>query len=254
MRREFEPGYILHTRPYRDTSIIIDFLSRDHGRVSLLAKGARSAKSRQRQFLQPFTPLLLSWQGRGELKTLTQAEATGPSFGLRGSGLYAAFYLNELTIRLFSQQDQHTHLLPSYELALSRLVQIESVLAVEPVLRSFELSMLQLLGYGLDLSTDADGNPIRSGQLYCYIPEHGFVMSVADADCLLIPAEHLRAMAADEWADPAVLRSAKLLLRGLLSPLLGSRPLQSRALFEQLRTISTEQSAHLQQPRLSHPD
>lgn len=231
MRTELQHGYILHARPFRDTSLIIDCLTRDWGRLSLLARGWRAGKSRQKPALQPFTPMLLSWQGKSDLKTLIHAETAGAHFPLQGLGLYAALYLNELLVRLLPVQDAHVVLTAVYEEALAALLPVTTVLAAEPVLRRFELNLLAHLGYGFDFSADAQGQPIRPDWLYHFVPEHGFSPALPHGRGLALPGAHLLAMAAQDWSERAVQRSAKALLRAVLQPLLGARPLLSRELF-----------------------
>ncbi|MBU3069920.1 DNA repair protein RecO [Aestuariicella sp. G3-2] len=232
MRVELQPGYILHSRPFRDTSLILDCLTEDYGRLSLIAKGARSAKSRQRQLCQPFTPLLLSWQGKSSLKTLTSIESRQLPLGLKGEFLFSGLYLNELLTRLVPEQDSCPEIYQSYEVALGQLA---DMLPLEPVLRAFELRMLEDLGYHLDLSRDADGLDLRAEEMYQWWPEQGWRLASDTLTAQSFPGVHLQAMREGDFQDPQTQRSAKVLTRILFKPLLGERPLQSRKLFQKTR-------------------
>lgn len=232
MRVELQPGYILHSRPFRDTSLILDCLTEDYGRLSLIAKGARSAKSRQRQLCQPFTPLLLSWQGKSSLKTLTSIESRQLPQGLKGEFLFSGLYLNELLTRLVPEQDSCPEIYHSYEVALGQLA---DMLPLEPVLRAFELRMLEDLGYHLDLSRDADGLELRAEEMYQWWPEQGWRLASDTLTAQSFPGVHLQAMREGDFQDPQTQRSAKVLTRILFKPLLGERPLQSRKLFQKTR-------------------
>ena len=161
LRVELEPGFVLHHRPFRDTSLLLEVLSMEHGRVGLVARGARGPRSRLKGLLQPFRPLLLSWQLRGELGTLTAAESAAvsappPSGGERLLGLY---YLNELLLRLTARLDPHPGLYQGYAAAVAALA---DQAALAPELRRFEKRLLDVLGYGPELRFDATGWPVAS--------------------------------------------------------------------------------------------
>lgn len=228
MRIELQPAYILHTRPFSDTSLILDCLSAEHGRLSLLAKGARAAKSRQRQLCQPFMALLLSWQGKSSLKTLIAIESRQLPLGLQGDYLFSGLYLNELLTRLLPEQDSCPEVYQSYATALHQLADRAPL---EPVLRSFELRLLADLGYHLNLTHDADGAALQPDELYQWWPEQGWRTASDQLRVPLFPGRHLLALQAEDYRDPQTLRLAKILSRMLFQPLLGTRPLQSRKLF-----------------------
>ena len=133
--------------------LLLEIFSEAHGRVGLVARGVRSAKSRQRGDLQPFRPLRLSWSGRGELGTLTGVEADGVAPPLQGPGLYSAFYVNELLVRLLARQDPHPPLYALYRDSLERLARCTDI---EPVLRIFEKRLLEEIGYGLLLDCEVE--------------------------------------------------------------------------------------------------
>lgn len=228
MRVELQPAYILHTRPFSDTSLILDCLTADYGRLSLLAKGARAAKSRQRQLCQPFVSLLLSWQGKSSLKTLIAIESRQLPLSLQGDYLFSGLYLNELLTRLVPEQDSCAEIYHSYATALQQLANRDPL---EPLLRAFELRMLEDLGYHLDLVRDAGGAALRADEVYQWWPEVGWRIASDRLTAPLFPGRHLLAMQAADYRDPQTLRTAKILSRILFQPLLGNRPLESRKLF-----------------------
>jgi DNA repair protein RecO (recombination protein O) len=239
-RIQLQPAYLLHRRPFRDSSQLLEVFTLDHGRLSLVARGV----SRRRRggalgaLLQPFRPLLLSFSGRGELATLTAAEAAGAYLPLAGERLYSALYLNELLSRLLHRHESHPALFSDYGLALEAL---GDVAALEPVLRRFELRLLDELGYAIDITRDADsGEPLQLNAAYEVDPELGLRTAVGQAASgrtRLLGAD-LAAIAAGELEGP-VLASAKRLTRELLSPHLGPEPLRSRALFKQRPRAAT---------------
>src|SRR5690606_35883758 len=152
MRLELQPAFILHVRPYRDTSLLVDFFTPTCGRVSAVARGMRQRKSTARVLLNPFTRLLISLQGKSELKLLTAVESDNRFFNLQGEQLYSGFYLNELLMRSLPVLDAHEQLFGFYEQSLMAL---QAGQDLEPVLRSFELELLAELGYGVDFEQDA---------------------------------------------------------------------------------------------------
>lgn len=233
LRVELEPGFVLHHRPFRDTSLLLEVLSRDHGRVGLVARGARGPRSRMKGILQPFRPLLLSWQLRGELGTLTAAEgaaATGlPPGG--GEALLGLYYLNELLLRLTARLDHHPGLYESYAAAVTALA---SRAALAPELRRFEKRLLDVLGYGPELRFDTAGQPVDPGQAYAYLPAAGLAPCREDAPGALSGAS-LLALAAEELPDARALADARRLLRAALDVHLEGRPLKTRELLAQLR-------------------
>lgn len=230
MRVEQQPAYVLHTRNYRDTSLLLELWTPEYGRVAAVARGARNpGKRSQKLYLQAFTPLLVSWTGRSSLKTLTTREASASMGRLQNEYLYSGLYVNELLVRLLPHEDPHPGLYQAYEILITRLLGCTDL---EPVLREFEFLLLEELGYGIELAFDAEaGEAITAKQLYCYLPEIGLVPFRPDlqklptyrGDCLL-------AMSSGRY-DEEVRVSAKRLLRQALSAQLGDKPLNSRALF-----------------------
>jgi DNA repair protein RecO (recombination protein O) len=233
-RVQLAAGYVLHQRPYRESSALLEVFTEEYGRLGLVARGVRSAKSRQRGELQPFRALRLSWQTRGELGTLTGLEPDGMAPSLHGSALYSAFYLNELLMLLLVRHDPHPGLFATYRDSLQLLAVAEDI---EPVLRLFELSLLQEAGYGLQLDSDAlSGEPLRPDRFYDYHLESGPVPVAGEVGgAFVFSGASLLAMAHRDLGAPDVLRDAKRLLRSALKLYLGDRPLKSRELFEPLR-------------------
>lgn len=233
MRVDLQPAYVLHTRPYRDTSMLVDLFTREHGRVALVAKGVRAGKSRRRALLNPFIALLVSFQGRGGLKLLTGLEAHGASPSLQGAALYCGFYINELLLRLLAEHDPHPYVYENYQatlMALSREKQLE------PWLRRFELSVLEELGYGINLLADATHDtPLQADAWYQFESELGFTQVPTGAHSegaqSLFSGRDLLAIASDDFSHAQTRQAAKRLTRSALQPLLGSRPLKSRELF-----------------------
>src|SRR5215469_88548 len=170
-RRDDEPAFVLHSYPYRETSIIVEALTSARGRIALVARGARRPRSELRGVLQAFQPLALSWNGAGELKTLIRAEWRGGLPLVTGSALLCSFYLNELLLKLLPREDPHPRLYDEYETALRELA---SGVEQAPVLRRFELRLLAELGYAMPLTHEADtGRPIDPAARYYYTFERG---------------------------------------------------------------------------------
>lgn len=242
MRIELEPGYALHARPYRETSLLLEAFTRGHGRIGLVARGARGQRSRLRGVLRPFAPLLLSWSGRGELATLTGAEPTAAARLTSGRLLAGGLYLNELLVRLLARNDPHPALYDAYDAALTALVSDESP---EPVMRVFETRLLSELGYGLTLERDAEGRALRPDALYHYHLESGAVLVHQPVEgMLVVHGETLMALRQGRFDNPRSLREAKRLTRAALSRYLGDRPLRSRELWRVRRQPFSEENGH----------
>ena len=246
MRQTLQASYILHSRPYRNTSKLLDIFSREQGRRVLVARGARKEKSRLQGYLQPFTPLLLSWQGNGEVQTLTGAE-TGRQISRQPGGkkLLSAFYLNELLLRLLVKNDPHPALYDAYAQTLQTLS--ESSRQEEAQLRLFECFLLQELGYGLILDHEVNsGEVLQAEQRYCYQPEQGPQLMNSEQDCVNgLPVQGFTLQALQQGnlhSDEAqrhalILREAKQLLRMNLACHLGNKPLKSRELYIQQKQL-----------------
>ena len=228
MRVQLEPAYVLHRRPYRETSLLVETLAQGYGRVAVVARGARAERSPLRGLLQPFRPLLVSWSGRQDLMTLNGAEPAGVC-ALSGRGLLAGFYVNELLTRLLARHDPHAGLFEIYAQALAGL---GCRGAEEQALRVFERRLLEVLGYGLGLGdTDMAGARIEPDRAYRYRLEAGAVPADAGGEGLPVRGATLLALASGQLPDRETSREAKYLMRYVLQYYLGTRPLESRALF-----------------------
>jgi len=230
-----EPAWILHHYPYRDTSLLVEVFSRQHGRIGLVARGARSARARWHGHLQILRPLLLSWSMRGELGTLTGVESRKPGELLSGRKVLSACYVNELLMRLLTRHDPHPDLFVAYEQAIQDLESGE-----EPVLRIFEKRLLQALGYGLLLAHEADsGAPVERDSWYVYHLERGPVpCAQTKTDGICLRGSSLLALENDSLADGQACKEVKRLMRAALGLYLGSRPLKTREVVRQLASLS----------------
>jgi len=233
MRIAQEPAFVLHHHDYSETSLLLEVFTRTHGRLGLLAKGARRARSPLRAALIPFQPLVVSFSGRGELPTVTAAEPLAPAPLLGGELLFCGLYLNELLLRLLHRHDPHEHLFDRYAEALGHLA---ANTRTEAVLRIFEKRLLDEIGYGLVLDHDVEqGTPVRPEAMYRYQPERGAVPDAADRDGVRISGRSLLALATEDLGEAQALHDAKSLLRTLLARHLGDRPLLTRNLFRPKR-------------------
>jgi DNA repair protein RecO (recombination protein O) len=226
MRVEQQPAFVLHGRAYRETSLLLECLTRDHGRVGLVARGVRTQRSRlPRALLQPLIPLSLSWTGAGELATLTAAEGIDAPPVLSGEALLCGLYLTELVLRLTMRQDPHGDVFDSYALTLQRLARGESPAWT---LRRFERDLLEQLGYGLNLGTDAaSGAALDPFGQYGYRHESGPTLWRTSADGPKVSGAALLALAADTRPADADLVALRRWMRGIISGLLDGRELES---------------------------
>ncbi len=232
-----EPAFVLHTRPWRETSLIAELLTPGHGRVGVVARGGRRGRRGAAGVLQPFSLLQVTLRGRGELKTLVSAEPE-QTLLLRGERLFAGLYLNELLLRLLQRDEAQPEIFSDYAGTLARLAHLDPQYAardMEPALRRFELRLLVALGYGFPLDQDVQGHALDAARRYTLIPDEGLAVvgdTVRDAGYELeFEGSHLLALAADVLSEPEVLHTAKRLTRLALAGHLGGRPLHSRALF-----------------------
>ena len=230
MRVELNPCFILHSRNYRETSLLLDVFSRRHGRLSLIAKGARKQKNDKRALLQPGRKINIAWTMRRELGTLIQVEPCHDNNPQAADGPLTLFYLNELLARLLHRHEPHAELFDSYAEAVQKLTDT----ATEQVtLRIFEKRLLEALGYGLALDADTGGNAIRPDEDYNYLPERGPEPGISpDPGALTISGRTLLALAEENLGDETVLAEAKQLMRKALGNLLGDKPLASRELYK----------------------
>lgn len=244
-RVEQQAAWVLHTYPWRETSLLVEVFSRDHGRVGLVAKGARRPYSQLRGVLMAFQPLSMDWSGGGEVKTLIRAEWQGGQPLLTGRALICGYYLNELLVRLTAREDPHPRLFSAYADAVRALGRAE---AESPILRRFELALLQDLGYEAGLVHEADsGDAIRPAGRYLYIIERGPVRletleeegvdPTALGEQPLLSGQTLLDMAADDFSRAETLTQSKQLLRMLINHTLGGQALQSRRVLKELQEL-----------------
>jgi DNA repair protein RecO (recombination protein O) len=234
-RADHEPGYVLHTYPYMETSLIVEAFARGFGRVSLLARGARRPRSALRGMLLSFHPLRLSWSGAGELANLRTCEWTGGQPSLAGRGLMCGFYLNELLLRLLPREDPHEALFDAYGAALSSLSTEKSF---EETLRRFEKRLLAELGYAPLLERDAaSGSPIDPARRYAYEPDRGPVPLKSSAAELSVSGQTLLDVAADDYARPQTRDEARALMRMLIGSRLHGQTLHTRAVLRELSEL-----------------
>ncbi len=235
MRVNQEAAFVLHATHYRETSLLLEIFSRHHGRIGLVARGARRPKSGLRATLSPFIPLVINWSGKGELATLSGAEADANALNLVGEALFCGLYMNELLVRVLHRHDPHELI---YDRYVSSLLRLQGTGDVSETLRIFEKHLLQQLGYGLVLEHDVAGNlPIAAEVVYDYLPEHGpVVANVTEVIGVRVHGATLLALAAECITDPGQLQESKQLMRACLAPHLGDRPLHSRKLFRPGRT------------------
>ncbi len=234
-RVSLQPAYVLHRRPFQNSSLLIDFLTLDYGRLRAIAKGARRQKSRSRALLQLFSPLLISFSGRGEVKTLGQVEPQLNPIRLQGLQLFSGMYLNELLVRLLHNQEEHQQVYRHYQQALLGLQDSSQRQgSLEALLRRFELGLLSELGYALDLQQDCqEQRPIAPDSQYLFQPDIGFspVVSEDEENSRVFLGRHLIALRELDLTDPQAAQAAKRLLRQALNVHLGDKPLASRELF-----------------------
>ncbi|GGF68571.1 DNA repair protein RecO [Alteromonas lipolytica] len=228
MQNNWLNAFVLHRRPYRETSFIVDFFTLELGRVSAVARGVRSAKSDRRSLLQPFQALRVQLSGKGDLKNLTQLESNGGLTMLSGDALYCALYVNELTNRVLPAGLEATDLYTSYASAITALQQ--QVQGAEFTLRQYEMALLQELGVMPDFTCDAaSGDAIAMHSHYELVPELGFC-AVKLPTRFTFSGEELHRLAQGEL-DETALKAAKRLCRLALHPFVGDKPLKSRELF-----------------------
>jgi DNA repair protein RecO (recombination protein O) len=261
-----DKGYVLHSYPYRETSLILQVWTEKHGRLGLVAKGARRPKSASRSVLIPFQPLSLDWFGRGELRTLKTAEPASPATPLGGSSLLSAFYLNELLLKLTTRDDPHEGLFEAYDAAINELRALSRTASragghavaqappsptneIEPILRRFELRLLRELGYALELSREAgSGAPIEAPREYWYVVERGPVppglaatgagsSEATPANAVKLSGQTLIDLERGEFQNPTTVAQSKQLMRLLIHHCLNGQELATRTLVRDLQRL-----------------
>jgi len=234
-RAEHEPGFILHSYAYKETSLVLEVFARRFGRVGLLARGARRPRSMLRGVLLAFQPLRMSWSASAELGTLIAAEWGGARQALAGTGLMCGFYLNELLLRLLPREDPHEALFDTYGAALARLAAAEPQAAV---LRGFERRMLAELGYAPVLDRDAaSGAAIEPAKRYAYEAERGPVETGGANGDWVISGRTLLDMAADNYDSARTREEARRLMRALIAERLAGQTLHTRAVLSELHDL-----------------
>lgn len=234
-RVDGQAAYVLHLHPYSETSLVVDVFTREHGRVPLLARGARRPRSAMRGMLMSFQPLELGWFGGGEVKTLAKAEWLGGMPLLGGRCLLLGYYLNELLLKMLPREDAHRALFDAYAAALQALA---GGAADAPELRRFEKTLLKELGYGLTLDVDMEtGLPVVAEAEYTFLIERGPVRTVGADGTATMRGKTLLDMAADDYSDPRTRIESRQLMRQLIAHHLGGKPLQSRRVFMELQEL-----------------
>jgi DNA repair protein RecO (recombination protein O) len=241
--RDVEPGYVLHSYPFKETSLVVEVFTRSFGRLGLVAKGARRPRSTLRGVLMAFQPLWLSWSGKSELRLLHRAEWQGGQPQMAGLALMCGFYLNELLLKLVAREDPHEELYGAYEQALSSLRDGQ---APAVVLRRFEHWMLTELGYALRLDEDVGGAVLEPAATYAYVVERGAVRkeptqpmatpSAADAGLEVI-GKTLLDMEKGDYSDPATVLQSRALMRYVINHYLGGQTLHTRQLLRDLQQL-----------------
>jgi DNA repair protein RecO (recombination protein O) len=231
-----QPAFVLHSYPYRETSLIIDVLSRDHGRLALVAKGAKRPHSALRGVLQTFQPLALSWSGKSEVRTLTGAEWVGGMLPLAGDALLCGFYVNELLVKFCAREDPHPQLFHHYAVTLTRLAHDEPPVQV---LRSFERVLLRETGYAMALDRTVSRRAVVADGRYVFDPERGVREASDDLPMQwpVIAGQTLLDMEQDDYRRPQTITQSRTLMRFLLNTYLGGAPLATRQILIDLQNL-----------------
>lgn len=230
-----QPGFVLHSYFYKESSLIVEVFSRDYGRIALVARGAKRPQSHLRGILQTFQPLLFSWSGRSELRNLISAEWVGGMTPLENSALFYGFYLNELLLKLTAREDPHPRLFEHYVTTLARLSNTDSV---QIVLRQFELAILKETGVAADLSMSLyDGKPVDPNEIYVVDPEGGPRLAKMSDTLLRVSGKTLLDMTKEDYSDPTTQIQSKQLMRALLSHHLNGAKIQTRQILIDLMQL-----------------
>lgn len=225
-----EPAFVLHARPWSETSLILDFFTLEHGRVSAMARSARGVRSRLKNCLVPFSPLLISYRGKNELMQLSTVEQQSAGFILHGRNLFSGIYLNELLLKLLQRFDPYPNLFQHYQTTLQQL-QAENA-DTSKVLRQFEKKLLSELGYGLNLNLDANGDAVLPERFYTYDLAQGLVISEnKSVQTSQFQGHHLLAIQQNKLENTDTIITARNLMRAIIAALLGPQKIKSRELF-----------------------
>jgi DNA repair protein RecO (recombination protein O) len=230
-----QPGFVLHSYPYKETSLIADMFTRDHGRVGLVAKGAKRPHSKLRGVLQTFQPLSVAWSGRSELRTLIDAEWVGGMLPLEKTALLCGFYLNELLVKLLARDDPHPALFDHYVATLNQLAHNEPA---QIVLRKFERALLKETGVAADFTRCTSTRaPVEPGGEYVVDPERGPRPVRISDSWPVVTGKTLLDMEHEDYADPVTQSQSKQLMRFLLAHHLGGAPLNTRQILIDLMQL-----------------
>jgi DNA repair protein RecO (recombination protein O) len=248
---ESSAGFVLHTYPYRETSLIVEAFTRTHGRMAFVAKGAKRPTATMRAILNPFQGLAFAWFGKADMKTLKSAEHERILPQLSGAALMSAFYMNELIIKLAHREDAHEALFEAYSDALTGLSSAmpgeTSPRELAVTLRKFELALLRELGYALQLSEEADTHAaIDERRAYIYVMERGPMpldridderVEGTQRRGLKLRGKTLLDLANGDYSDATTLAEAKQLTRAAINQQLGDKFLHTRQLIRELRDL-----------------
>jgi DNA repair protein RecO (recombination protein O) len=231
-----QPAFVLHSYPYRETSLIIDVFSRDYGRLALVAKGAKRPHSALRGVLQTFQPLAMSWSGKSEMRTLTGAEWVGGMLPLTGDALLCGFYVNELLVKFCAREDPHPQLFQHYVVTLTRLAHDEPPVQV---LRSFERVLLRETGYAMALDRTVARKAVVAEGRYVFDPERGVREAASEfpSHWPVVSGQTLLDMEHDDYHRAQTVAQSKSLMRFLLNTYLGGAPLATRQILLDLQNL-----------------
>ena len=230
-----QPGFVLHSYPYKETSLIVDMMTRDFGRVAMVAKGAKRPHSQLRGVLQTFQPLSVSWTGKSELRTLTDAEWVGGMLPIEKNALLCGFYVNELLVKLLARDDAHPVLFDHYVSTLNQLAHNETA---QIVLRKFERALLKETGVAADLTRDTEHRAtIVSEDEYVVDPERGARRARVSDAWPRVLGKTLLDMDREDYRDPQTQAQSKQLMRFLLAHQLNGNPLNTRQILIDLMQL-----------------
>ncbi|THC46281.1 DNA repair protein RecO [Massilia sp. Mn16-1_5] len=230
-----QPAFVLHSYPYKETSLIVDLFTRDHGRIAVVAKGAKRPLSKLRGVLQTFQPLSVSWSGKSELRTLVDAEWVGGMLPIERTALLCGFYLNELLVKLLARDDPHRALFDHYISTLNELAHDEPA---QIALRKFERALLKETGVAADLSRSTTSRALVEASVdYVVDPERGAREARVSDVWPVVSGKTLLDMEREDYADPATQAQSKQLMRFLLAHHLGGVPLNTRQILIDLMQL-----------------
>lgn len=229
MKIILEPAFVLHSRPYRETSLLIDFFTYNHGKISGVARSARGMRSRFKGCLVPFSPLFISGVGKTDLMQVTAVETHGAAYFLQGTNLFSGIYLNELLMKLLQRQDAYPNLFDYYQKTLHQLQIVDEP---QKALRIFEKQLLAELGYGLQLSQESSGDTINPDKFYSYTLDQGIIPCEQNKkSSVIFSGSNLLAIEKNNFDTAEILKDARRLMRLALTALLGKNQIKSRELF-----------------------